>query len=103
METAVRAAFPLKEGKPNFIRYADDFVVLHPTEEGVRKARAILETWLKDMGLELKPSKTRITHTLRNYQGTTGFDFLAQHSAIPRGKNPLRKTRRSREKCVTWI
>jgi len=76
METAVRAAFPFKEGKPNFIRYADDFVVLHPTEEGVIKARAILEAWLKDMGLELKPSKTRITHTLRKYQGTVGFDFL---------------------------
>ena len=76
METAVRTAFTFKEKKPNFIRYADDFVVLHPTEEGVIKARAILETWLKDMGLELKPSKTRITQTLRKYQSTTGFDFL---------------------------
>lgn len=76
METAVRATFTFREGKPNFIRYADDFVVLHPTEEGVIKARAIVEAWLKDMGLELKPSKTRITHTLRKYQGTTGFDFL---------------------------
>jgi RNA-directed DNA polymerase len=51
-------------------------VVLHPSQEGVIKARAILETWLQDMGLELKPSKTRITHTLRKYQSTTGCDFL---------------------------
>ncbi len=28
------------------------------------------------MGLELKPSKTKITHTLRPYQGTVGFEFL---------------------------
>jgi hypothetical protein len=40
------------------------FVVLHPTEDGVIKARAILEAWLQDMGLELKPSKTRITYPM---------------------------------------
>ncbi len=28
------------------------------------------------MGLELKPSKTRLTHTLRAYLGAVGFDFL---------------------------
>jgi RNA-directed DNA polymerase len=28
------------------------------------------------MGLELKPSKTRIAHTLDTYQGRAGFDFL---------------------------
>jgi RNA-directed DNA polymerase len=28
------------------------------------------------MGLELKPSKTKITHTLHEYQGQVGFDFL---------------------------
>src|SRR2546428_6513239 len=53
-----------------------DFVVFHPTEEGVKKAQTVLETWLTDIGLELKPSKTKITHTLREYQGTRGFDFL---------------------------
>src|SRR6266705_3311372 len=76
METAVMEAFRTKEGKPQFIRYADDLVVFHATEEGVKRARAVLETWLVDMGLELKPSKTKITHTLREYQGTRGFDFL---------------------------
>jgi RNA-directed DNA polymerase len=28
------------------------------------------------MGLELKPSKTRISHTLHKYEGNVGFDFL---------------------------
>jgi RNA-directed DNA polymerase len=27
-------------------------------------------------GLELKPSKTHITHTLNAYKGLVGFDFL---------------------------
>jgi RNA-directed DNA polymerase len=31
---------------------------------------------LQDIGLELKPSKTKITHTLVPYQGNVGFDFL---------------------------
>jgi RNA-directed DNA polymerase len=76
METAVMEAFPTKEGKPQFIRYADDLIVFHATEEGVKRAQAVLETWLADMGLELKPSKTKITHTLKPYQGNKGFEFL---------------------------
>jgi RNA-directed DNA polymerase len=76
MEVAVKGAFQGKEGKPNFVRYADDFVIFHPTEAGILKAKTIVEEWIKDIGLELKPSKTRITHTLSSYQGTTGFDFL---------------------------
>jgi RNA-directed DNA polymerase len=31
------------------------------------------------MGLELKPSKTRITHTLHQTAGPAGFDFLGFH------------------------
>jgi RNA-directed DNA polymerase len=64
------------EGKLHIVRYADDFVVFHPTLEGIEKARKTATNWLQDMGLELKPSKTRITHTLRTYQGQVGFDFL---------------------------
>lgn len=73
METALRSAYTEREGKPGLIRYADDFVVLHPTMAGVEKAKRIVEQWLANMGLELKPSKTRITHTL---EGEAGFDFL---------------------------
>lgn len=76
IETSIRGAFSHKEGIPFVIRYADDLVILHPTLEGVQKAKTLLETWLKTMGLELKPSKTRITHTLHDYQGHLGFDFL---------------------------
>jgi RNA-directed DNA polymerase len=76
LEEAVKQAYTRKEEIPQIIRYADDFVVLHPTEAGVIKAKTIIEGWLKDMGLELKPSKTRISHTLLPYQGNVGFDFL---------------------------
>jgi RNA-directed DNA polymerase len=51
-------------------------VVLHPDLAGVQAAPAILEAWLTGMGLELKPSKMRFTHTLDPYEGQVGFDFL---------------------------
>ena len=76
METALLDAYPKKAEKPQFVRYADDLVVFHSTEEGVKKAQEVLAKWLEDVGLELKPSKTKITHTLLEYQGNVGFDFL---------------------------
>ena len=65
-----------------FIRYADDFVVIHKDLEVVQKCRDLISEWLKDMGLELKPSKTRIAHTLnpeKSENGKAGFDFLGYH------------------------
>ncbi|MBL1211626.1 group II intron reverse transcriptase/maturase, partial [Geminocystis sp. GBBB08] len=60
----------------SIIRYADDFVILHKDIERIMQCKEIIENWLKDLGLELKPSKTRISHTLYEYKGNTGFDFL---------------------------
>jgi RNA-directed DNA polymerase len=76
METALMQAFPTKRNKVQFVRYADDFVAFHATEEGIKKAKTVLEAWIQDIGLELKPSKTKITHTFLEYQGKVGFDFL---------------------------
>ena len=58
------------------IRYADDFVIMHKDLEVVLNCKKIISEWLKEIGLELKPEKTRITHTLYEYQGNKGFDFL---------------------------
>ena len=60
----------------SIIRYADDFLLIHPNIEIIQKGKEQIEIWLKDIGLELKPSKTRITHTLEKYEGNAGFDFL---------------------------
>jgi RNA-directed DNA polymerase len=51
-------------------------VVLHEDITVVQRCQQIIADWLKDMGLELKPSKTRISNTLNEYQGNVGFDFL---------------------------
>jgi RNA-directed DNA polymerase len=60
----------------SLIRYADDFVILHENLAVIQKCQGIISEWLKDMGLELKPSKTKISHTLHEYEGKTGFNFL---------------------------
>ncbi len=87
MEEAHLKAYTHREGKPALIRYADDFCVLHPTEAGVKKARKIVEDWLKGIGLALSPKKTKITHTLAVHEGHVGFDFLGQHvQQYPVGK-----------------
>jgi RNA-directed DNA polymerase len=76
MEQVVAVSYRQGHSRPQVIRYADDLVVLHPDLAGVQAARAALEHWLAGMGLELQPSKTRITHTLDSHEGQVGFDFL---------------------------
>jgi RNA-directed DNA polymerase len=58
------------------IRYADDVIILCEDLETLLKVERQAETWLAEMGLRLKPSKTRITHTLNQHEGNVGFDFL---------------------------
>jgi len=60
------------------VRYADDFVVLHNELKVIEKCKLAIEKWLKEIGLELKPSKTKVVNTLENHDGQKpGFDFLS--------------------------
>jgi RNA-directed DNA polymerase len=61
------------------VRYADDFVILCEDLETLKQAIAKAEEWLVGMGLNIKASKSRITHTLNEYEGNVGFDFLGFH------------------------
>jgi RNA-directed DNA polymerase len=61
----------------SLIRYADDFVILHKDLTVVQGCQTLIADWLKDMGLELKPSKTRLAHTLNPVENEKpGFNFL---------------------------
>ena len=81
----------------SLIRYADDFVILHKDLTVVQGCQRIISDWLKDIGLELKQSKTRLAHTLNRVKNEKpGFDFLGfnirQHSVgkYHSGKNTKR-------------
>ncbi|MDQ2829765.1 MAG: group II intron reverse transcriptase/maturase [Chloroflexota bacterium] len=84
LETAIMASFPRyrmvngtrERWQPQVIRYADDFVVLHQDKAVIERCQQVATEWLRGIGLELKPSKTRITHTLHPHEGNVGFDFL---------------------------
>jgi RNA-directed DNA polymerase len=61
----------------SLIRYADDFVILHKDLTVVQRCQELISDWLKDIGLELKPSKTRLAHTLNTVENKKpGFNFL---------------------------
>jgi len=78
LEEAIRAPFPHGNGKvkPLVVRYADDFVVLHYDLAVIEEAQRIASAWLGGMGLAMKPSKTRVAHTLEAHGDQRGFDFL---------------------------
>ena len=63
----------------SLIRYADDFVIIHEDLGVIKSCQQIIEEWLSDIGLEMKPEKTRITHTLIKTEKETGFEFLGFH------------------------
>ena len=66
-----------KRNSVSIIRYADDFVIIHENIEVILLCKEVISQWLGNMGLELKPSKTKITHTLNGYKNeTAGFNFL---------------------------
>ena len=85
-----------KQKSVNIIRYADDFVIFHEDINILNRCIEAITQWLNDIGLELKPSKTRIAHTLEHYRNSQpGFDFLGfnvrQHKT---GKYTCSKNRR---------
>lgn len=60
--------------KLNFVRYADDFIIVGESPEFLRdKVLPIVKTFLAERGLQLSEEKTVITHI------DDGFDFLGKN------------------------
>jgi len=63
------------------IRYADDFVIIHPEEDVVRRCQKFVDQWLKEnAGLSISEEKTRIVDS------ALGFNFLGFHFITTRLK-----------------
>ena len=84
------ASWQSKVQSLTFVRYADDFVVIHQDLQVVQRCRELISKWLNDICLELKPTKTRIAHTLipdLSKDGIAGFNFLGYNiRQYPSGK-----------------
>jgi RNA-directed DNA polymerase len=80
------------------VRYADDFVILCPSEAGARAALEQVRAWVMEAGLTLHPEKTRIV----NAEQPGGFDFLGYHfergMKWPRKKSLMKLKERVRMK-----
>ncbi len=96
----IEQKFPKKKCtvQAKVIRYADDFVVISPQLKIIQQCQIAIEEWLKPIGLELKPAKTRICHTLKEIEVKgikvkPGFDFLGWNfRQYPVGKHHSGKT-----------
>ncbi|BAI90683.1 MULTISPECIES: group II intron reverse transcriptase [Oscillatoriales] len=100
IERLVKGMYPNKgtATQVNLIRYADDFVVISKDLGIIEQCKTAISEWLKPVGLEIKPEKTRICHTLKTieYGGKTenpGFDFLGFNiRQYPVGKHKTGKS-----------
>ena len=74
--------------KVNMVRFADDFVVTgHSKEILEQEVKPLIEKFLKERGLSLSQSKTKITHI------GEGFDFLGQNLRKYQGKLIIKPSR----------
>lgn len=53
-----------------YLRYVDDFIVLHDSKEFLHRVKAAVEAYLAETGLKLHPRKTRV------FPVTEGIEFL---------------------------
>src|SRR5919109_1350142 len=72
-------------GTGGLVRYADDLLAMCQTRQEAERALAALTALLAELGLELKPAKTRIVHLT---EGGEGLDFLGFHHRWVRGNTP---------------
>ncbi len=103
LETVLAQTLP-KSRRGAIIRYADDFVILHADLPTLQQLKATAKKWLAGIGLNMKPSKTRTTHTLNAHEGHVGFDFLGFHiRQYPIGKYRSHRHNKGQAGYKTWI
>ena len=60
-----------------YIRYADNFILMHPNGEILKNLEKETSKFLKPIGLKLDPIRTKKVHTLKNTEEfSMGFSFL---------------------------
>lgn len=85
-----------------YIRYMDDFILVHPSEAYLKQCAAFIKDALGEIGLELHPTKTRI-FPLENGVMFLGFRFrLTDTGKVVRTINP-QNVKAERKKLVRLV
>lgn len=89
-KTRTKAAASVEKTQCSVIRYADDFVILHPELERLKEIVEIVKIWLKKIGLEINEEKSDIKHTLSEVgnkpPGLTFLGFFIKHEKVGIGQ-----------------
>jgi RNA-directed DNA polymerase len=87
--------------KINMVRYADDFIITGKSKEVLEnEVKLLVETFMRERGLELSQEKTVITHI------EEGFDFLGQNVRkfkSPNGKDSIVLSKPSKKNVQTFL
>lgn len=87
-----------KRNKVHLIRYSDDFVITGSSKELLKmEVKPLVESFLAERGLELSPTKTKITHI------ADGFDFLGTHIRKYDGKFLAKPSHKSVKTLLTKV
>jgi RNA-directed DNA polymerase len=91
LQSLLAKRFPATSGKlVNLTRFADDFIVTGKSREILEdEVKPLIQAFLKERGLTLSESKTRITHI------NEGFDFLGSHIRKYDGKLLIQPSRQN--------
>src|SRR5207244_7443133 len=102
LETLLRERFPQlhekSHTKVNLVRFADDFIITGDSKELLEQdVKPLVETFMKERGLELSTEKTVITHIAE------GFDFLGQNIRKYDGKLLIKPSKRSVKRVLSKV
>lgn len=61
---------------PYFVKHRGGFLLVHQDLEVIILCENIITQWLSEVGLELKGEGIRVSHSLYDYQGNVGCNFL---------------------------
>jgi RNA-directed DNA polymerase len=98
LERRLREKYPLRGpgswqgilARVHLIRYADDFIITGKSKEMLEcEVKPLVESFLRERGLELSPEKTVVTHV------DQGFDFLGQNVRRYSGKLLIKPSKKN--------
>jgi len=84
-------------GERYYLRYMDDFLLIHPSKQHLVKVKTAIETFAgNELGLELHPDKTNI-HKFSGHERFVGYDagLFTRRLSKPTVQRFLRRLRRT--------